>query len=57
MNPKTLPTTSIFWCPKCALVWAATEPPLCRHNVIDSPTPPVWMEPLPTWHPFAEVPA
>lgn len=50
-------STSIFWCPKCGLVWTATEPPLCRHNVIDSPTPPVWMEPLPTWHPFAEVPA
>lgn len=42
----------IYYCPTCALVWAAPEPPLCRHMVIDGP-PPVRMVPLPSWHPFS----
>jgi hypothetical protein len=47
----------LFWCRKCGMVWAATEPPICRHNVPPSRAvgapPAAWMEPLPPWHPFA----
>lgn len=43
---------TLWWCPKCGVVWAADDPPLCRHFVIDGP-PVARMEPLLSWHPFA----
>jgi len=48
---------SLYWCRSCGIVWiwATEEAPLCRHYAPDLPA--TEMEPLPAWHPFAEVAA
>jgi hypothetical protein len=43
---------TLFWCPRCGIVWTAKSAPLCRHYALDVPA--TRMEPLPRWHPFAK---